>query len=154
MGEKTPLPLGPPSTTLSALGVFETPAEDVPADREVVDPAEDEVLVDELPVPPLVVVETASWPSAECAQATNAIKISNEIGNRPIVPAAPFDPRLEQETSNLVIEVCSNLLSARFCSSLLFPSRAISSNELGITRLTMSILDPEPALPGTSIRPR
>lgn len=140
---------------LSALGAFETPVEDVPAERVVVDPAEDDALVDELPVPPLVVVETASCAGANCAQATKAIDISDGISVRLMVPAAPFEPRLEQETSNrIVIEVRSNFPSARSRSGLLFLRRAISSGELGITRSTMSISDPEPALPGTSILPR
>jgi hypothetical protein len=140
---------------LSALGAFETPVEDVPAERAVVDPAEDDALVDEFPVPPLVVVETASCAGANGAPAAKTIDIIDGISVRLIVPAAPFEPRLEQETSNrIVIEVRSNFPWARSRSSLLFLCRAISSGELGITRSTMSILDPEPTLPGTSILPR
>jgi hypothetical protein len=70
-------------------------------------------------------------------QPTNAINGRSEIGNRLIVPATPFEPRLEQETRNrIVIEVRSNLLTARLYPTLLFQSRAISSGELDIKRPT------------------
>ena len=103
MGAKTPPPLGPASIELSALGALETPADDGPVETSVVDPADDGALVDELPVPPLVVVETASCADADSAQAANPISASNEVGNRLIVPAAPFEPRPQQETSNRIV---------------------------------------------------
>ncbi len=124
-------------------------------ETSVVDPADDDALVDELPVPALVVAETASWAGAGPAQAASTITVSNEIGNRLIVPAARFEPRLEQETSNrIVIVVRLNFQSACSGSSLLFLTRSTSSGELDIMSSTISILDPGPALPGTSILPR
>jgi hypothetical protein len=88
-------------------------------------------------VPPLVVVETASCAIDAWFQLTNAIKDRSEIGNRLILPATPFEPRLEQETSNrIVIEARSNRLTPRPYPTLLFQSRAISSGELDIKRPT------------------
>jgi hypothetical protein len=155
VGEKTPAPPGPLCIELSALGALETPAGDVPVEISVVDPADEDAPVDELPVPLLLaVVETASWPGVVWAHATNAINIRSEICNRLIVPATPFEPRLEQETRNrIVIEARSNPLTARLYPTLLFQSRAISSGELDIKRPTTLTLDPEPTPPRTSTLP-
>jgi hypothetical protein len=155
VGAKTPAPPGPRCIELSALGALETPAGDVPVEISVVDPADDGALVDELPVPPLVVVETASCAIEVWVQPTNAINGRSEIGNRLIVPATPFEPRLEQETRNrIVIEARSNLLPPRLYLTLLFQSRAISSGELDIKGPTTLTLDPEPTPPRTSTLPR
>ena len=127
----------------------------VPVDNSLVVVVDDDVaLVDEV-VPAPLVAETASCASVGWAQAANTISVSNEIGNRVIVPTAPFEPRLEQETSNRIVsEAQSNFQLARFCPSGLFLNRAISLGELDTTSSTISILDPERALPGTSILPR
>src|SRR6202012_2732435 len=123
-------------------------------ERVPVDPVEEGALVEELPVPPLVVVETASWACANCAQAASTLTVISRLGNRLILPAAPFEPRLEQETSKpIVIEACSNLLSPWFGSNFLCPSWPTSSNEPRITSSAMSILGPGPALHRIAIRP-
>jgi hypothetical protein len=50
-----------------------------------------------------VVVETASCAGVGWAHAANTISVSNQIGSRLIVPTAPFEPRLERETRNRIV---------------------------------------------------
>ena len=126
----------------------------VPVDNSVVVVDDDGALVDEV-VPEVPVDVTASCARNWCGLAAAKIRANHATDSRLISRVARFEPRLEQETSNRIVsEAQSNFQLARFCPSGLFLNRAISLGELDTTSSTISILDPERALPGTSILPR
>jgi len=154
VGEKTPTPLGPPSTAVAALVAFVT-AEDgalVPVENSPVVVADDVALVDELD-PEVVVVETASCARNKCGMATRRISVDKKADNCFIARVMRFESRPERR-NRFVKAIRSNAQAAvRYCSKGLFLNRAISSDALDRTIRVISILDPRQALRRTSILP-
>jgi hypothetical protein len=107
VGENTPTPLGPPSID-GVLGELVTAVDGaaVPSAKTVVLVVElvlvwDEgALLDEVLLPEVPLVDTASCPREVCDESVTKMSVNTITDNRLNLTGTRFEPRLEQETRN------------------------------------------------------